>query len=1006
MSCLLVLVLQFLFQIPNPFIQAVPAPPDTEIIQPDDLQGAGLPLSARLSRDGSEMYAAADLPEPGIYEDPARLFRLQFPAAWRVVRKTEGETVSWLVSPEAGQRPPRQIRAGLKINTVVLADVFLRQRMNAAAILKHILPGDLRDQPGMKLASEVSGARLGGLEAATCTLRGTREALDGEFIQELFVAEKDGVVFEAISFGPGEDYPDIRPALQKILLESRFGRAALPRREQSMEARQIVERYKASVVSIFASNDKKAGTGSGFIISRDGYVLTNYHVALDTATGQPMKTLKVEWDDSLKQPSVPAQLIGARYRVSPVPFQYGTDVALLKIPPGNYEPMPLSPLGDVQVGDDVVTLGFPARGLLPGISLTVTKGVVTRFNRGPGGDVQSVFVDAAFTHGSSGGPCVSLVTGGVVGLNSFGTDIQLDESRSRYNDLIKYHGVVPIDDAIREFPLATIPGLNPQATGLDFLDSLALSQFLMTSGSLRAAEEIAARGVALEPQLPLAHLRLGDCRFQQAVQAQNEKNKERAENLFSSARRAYEQGLARDPDDSGTLNSLASLESHLGRIVEAMSLGERALARDPGNWRAHLLMANLNLRQNRLDEAMAHVEKAKETTGGVIVNPHMTAAAIHNARKEYVKAREELAIAVRISPVYLPARLGIAASYENVNDLNAALAEYRRILDDFRDDAEVLGRLGLCLHRAGRAQEATGYLMNSIQRSLTAAQPPAEQVLLQAGEILSQGKQVEQNIAVFALYLYHYRSQPPAPGISLRMASIHAQRAAGGLASAHARLAAALQNSPEFVREAQRYPMAAISLNEIRALLGLQYPHPLAADLIANSPLGFRIENDGQFAQLQQMGLPDIYLQAILASARRFPPGSAPAGAGRSVIPAPATPGGRGIPPNRGAIGAPVKPSNIPRGMGGIWTSTGKSDQGTPFRSVVTFQSTGVVTSEVHIGNQPVEIRRGTYRLEQERLILMYEGAEPYSSQFRLLDNTILMDVPGVRQAQRFVRQR
>lgn len=82
-------------------------------------------------------------------------------------------------------------------------------------------------------------------------------------------------------------------------------------------------------------------------------------------------------------------------------------------------------------------LGFPSRGLIEGVSLTVTTGVVTRFNRGPQGEVASIYVDAAFTHGSSGGPSVSLVTGGVIGLNSFGMDVQLDARSAGLNDFIK-----------------------------------------------------------------------------------------------------------------------------------------------------------------------------------------------------------------------------------------------------------------------------------------------------------------------------------------------------------------------------------------------------------------------------------------------------------------------------------------------------------------------------------------------------------------------------------------
>lgn len=834
------------------------------------------PLSAPggLVKDGEVLYAVSPTREPGVYEDVSRLFFVRFPTTWRMVRSTgrNGGFV-YTLSAEAGRTPLKQIRTGVKIESVVMSDLFQRQRMTPADIARLLLPAEFQSEPGMKLVGSITSATLGALQAAMYTTQGTLKDLSGEFTEETYIAVKEGTVFELWSFAPKDEYAALRPTFQKIVADSRFGRTGLPRREQSMEARQITQKYKASVVSIMGSMDQKAWTGTGFIISRDGYILTNYHVAYDTEARQPAKSLKVEWDDSLKRPSVSAQIIGGKYQMGAFSaMNYGTDVALLKIPPGDYEPMPLSPMADVEVGDDLVTLGFPSRGMLEGISLTVTKGVVTRFNRGAQGEVQSIFIDAPTTHGSSGGPCVSLVTGGVIGLNSFGHDVQLDERFARFNDLINYNGVVPIDAAIREFPLVCIPGLDPQGAGLDFLDTFALSRFFLSIGSLSAAQQIAARGVSLEPKQAVAHTQLGECLFRQGVDLQSAGDPQKADTLLAAARRAYEQGLAQDPRQTDTLVASGRLAAFQNRLSEATDLGTRAIASDSRNLGAILLLAEVSLRQSRFDEALRYAEKAKEVTGRAIVNPFFFAASVYIAKKDFEKARQEWVEAARISPVYLVARLGVAECLENLGQLEAALAEYKRILNDFKDNGEVLGRIGLCLNRAGRTAEAVNYFGSSVERGRAANQPPSEDVLLQLGGILMQDPQRDLDaVTIYAMYLGYYPRGQWTAATSLRLALIHAKHQGMGLASAHARLAVTLRNAPDVAQAAAQYPPAPLSLEEIKVMLQLGYPLPLEIWLVENSPLGFTVQDEQQFLELGRQGIPGPIQKAILSSLNRRP---------------------------------------------------------------------------------------------------------------------------------------
>lgn len=961
------------------------------------------PLPGRLATDQGQLYAILDPAEPGVVQHPAGLFVLRFPGHWRVLVSARGDYVSYIVSPEAGRVPPSQLRTGVRVAEVVMSDVFRRQRWTPTAMLKHLLPAFLKDEPGMKLDGDPRPARLGGLEAAACTLRGPRKDVPGEHVKEIVVAEKDGIAFQLTALAPAEDSAGFQAAWEKIAADSRFGREGLPRRDTSLEARRIVQQYKGSVVSIVASGGGRTGTGSGFIISRDGHVLTNYHVAFDTRTGQPMEKFTVEWDESLRRPKVEAQLVSGKFRLSPYRFQHGTDVALLQIPAGAYEPLPLSPLADVEAGDSVVTLGFPSRGLIEGVSLTVTTGVVTRFNRGPQGEVASIYVDAAFTHGSSGGPCVSLVTGGVIGLNSFGMDVQLDTRSAALNDLIKYHGVVPIDAAIREFPLVCTPGLNPQGTGLDFLACLELSKHFLGCGSFAAAEKIALRAVSLEPQQAIARSRLGDCRFELALEHEHDGRSAEAKTAFAATRKAYEEALARDARLATALNACARLELHLGRLQEADTFAARATEADPEGWEGHLLRADIALRQSQPDAALRHVAQARRAVGGLLVNPHMTAAAIYVAKRDLEHARAEWQEAARISPVHLPARLGVASYFEAVRQTDAALAEYRRILDDFPENGEVLGRIGLCLNGAGRTAEALNYFQRSIQRCQAAAETPDPSVLMFLGDALLQRPDSVEAVPVFTLYLFHHRRGPWAALANLKLADIHAQHQARGLASAHARLAEQTANpGNDVLQAARRHAPAQLSLEEIKALAGvLQYPPSLAAEIVAASPLGFRLD-ETQVLALQREGIPEPILRAMLESLSRHP--VAPAEERRGFEPPP-PPSPGGPPPESIPPGFAPAPESGPD-VRGTWVATGVTPDGQPFRSVIIFGDYQLYSSNTWFGQRSTGLQRGQYRFENGRLILQPENGPPHSPRFQVRGDNLIMDVMNFAPGVRFVRER
>ena len=143
--------------------------------------------------------------------------------------------------------------------------------------------------------------------------------------------------------------------------------------------------------------------GSGFIISADGYVVTNNHVVAPGARGATVDSITVILPD---RKEYTARLIGR---------DAASDLALLKITaPG---PLPFVRFGDstrARVGDWVVAIGNPF-----GLGGTVTAGIVSALHRqtGLGAYDQFIQTDAAINQGNSGGPMFNL-NGDVIGINS------------------------------------------------------------------------------------------------------------------------------------------------------------------------------------------------------------------------------------------------------------------------------------------------------------------------------------------------------------------------------------------------------------------------------------------------------------------------------------------------------------------------------------------------------------------------------------------------------------
>jgi S1-C subfamily serine protease len=141
--------------------------------------------------------------------------------------------------------------------------------------------------------------------------------------------------------------------------------------------------------------------GSGFVLDRNGHVVTNHHVV--SGGGTIRVTL---WN-------------GNTHRAEVVGEDPSTDLAVLRIdaPAGQLVPLELGDSSDVEIGDTVVAIGSPF-----GLDGTVTSGIVSALHRqitAPNDFTirDSIQTDAAINHGNSGGPLLD-TRGRVIGVNT------------------------------------------------------------------------------------------------------------------------------------------------------------------------------------------------------------------------------------------------------------------------------------------------------------------------------------------------------------------------------------------------------------------------------------------------------------------------------------------------------------------------------------------------------------------------------------------------------------
>lgn len=249
---------------------------------------------------------------------------------------------------------------------------------------------------------------------------------------------------------------------------------------------------ESTTYNVFGQASQSASSGSGFLISSDGEILTNYHVV------EGAQTLTVSLYD------------GTEYSARVLGYEEESDVALLKIEGTD---LPFVTIGDsdgLYVGDEVAAIGNP----LGELTYSMTVGYVSSMNRDintDGNPINMMQIDAAINSGNSGGPLFDM-TGSVIGITTakysgttgsgtsiegIGFAIPINDVMAILDDL-REHGGVP-DRAYMGVTVGTVAASEAMGTPAGALIDSVVSGGSASKAGLQPGDIITAMdGVTVE----------------------------------------------------------------------------------------------------------------------------------------------------------------------------------------------------------------------------------------------------------------------------------------------------------------------------------------------------------------------------------------------------------------------------------------------------------------------------------------------------------------------------
>jgi len=665
------------------------------------------------------------------YKDPLGMLAIQLPNDWRSYHWFTGDGVKVLLSPEPDVKGANQFKTGFQIQTSFEGrwarsrregyDIFDDHVRGLNALLQLNRKYDLKTVEGD--AGQPRRATVCGSPSVEQDFYAT---MVGAPCRETMIKVNVEEVHYFIEYvAPKHLYASLEPVFRKMLasLQAFPDRTNVMRRRAALRGDETLDMLREAVVMVMCEFDQGAGSGSGFFVRDDGWVLTNHHVVCSAgdhaactnpANWKLAKRITLVWD--AKVPSgredeahrkVEATLDDTYYSITP-----GVDIALLRVPSARtpYRTIAISTVasGLVREGDPVAALGFPQPSRMGFGNLFFTQGAISRINYlekrfgkpGRRREVNDLYTDAVINGGNSGGPCVNLATGAVIGLNTY---LPLSVEGKE----LEYAGVVLVDHILYHFPQIRwyARGAKPRPQ-----EHLELGAMLLGKGNVRSAGvefRRAARGVdELDPEQR--------SRLHHQLHLYLDETGDRA-----GAAQMLDKCLADDPKYGPALRDKAYAHAAAGALDKAMTCAEKAIEGEPDDWYGRYVKADLYRRAGDREQAMKAIKEAKDRGGDYDSTLHTLEALCHLDGSDADKAMACYRRAVEANAEDVNARLGIARCHDAKGNGAGALLEYGKLLKDFPDNSWVHESYGRhLLTVANREREAFDELITAAEMAI------------------------------------------------------------------------------------------------------------------------------------------------------------------------------------------------------------------------------------------------------------------------------------------------
>ena len=676
-----------------------------------------------------------------LYKDPLGLLSIQHPADWNSYEWYTGSGFKILLSPEKGVARENEFTTGLQIQLSFVSEHSPWRTRDILDMHNRTLPALIRGNRKFNLA-RTPGSEGVARRIELANLPAVRQKFSLTMMGKPCVDYMYRVVAEDMDFfmefvAPKDKSGEYEPLCDKMVKTFRPfpDRVRARRKDRPMAPSDLLELYREATVMILAEFDNgSSGSGSGFFVREDGFVLTNHHVVCakrnhsDCTSPSRMKLAKklsIMWDGKVgpkrtgeKNRKSEASLEDTFYSRTPM-----VDLALLRVARADkpYRTIPISPVsqGLVREGDSIAAIGFPLPTRFKIGNLFTTQGIISRTNyieqrfgtTGSARKLNDLYTTAEIQPGNSGGPAVSCATGGVIGLNTY---IAMNLAGKE----LDYFGVCPIDHALYHFPQIR---WYPRTGRMQAEGHLELAVMLLTQGNLRSAGIELSRAMKDERDLlPAQRARL----YYQLARYYSERGD------HDTSAKMVKRCLDVDEFYPDALIDMANRHAGAKRLGDAIAAIDKLVKKEPDFWWPRYHRAVIYRAAGRSKDALADIDEAVKRGGSFDPVLYRLQGLVHLDGNDLDKALESFKNALKAAPADFEARLSIADYYVRKKNISAAAQEYARCLKDHPEQPRVLESYGRFLSgQKGKEPQALGHLSSAVIATLNRGQTPSFDLL-------------------------------------------------------------------------------------------------------------------------------------------------------------------------------------------------------------------------------------------------------------------------------------